>query len=71
MTTLETGSVWNTMPVHTHQRRMEASFYFDLPTDQVVFHFMREPTETRHIVVRNEESVLSPQLVYQFWRWYQ
>jgi 4-deoxy-L-threo-5-hexosulose-uronate ketol-isomerase len=60
MTTLETGSAWNTMPTHTHERRMEAYFYFDLAGDQVVFHFMGEPAETRHIIVRQEEAVLSP-----------
>jgi len=60
MTTLETGSVWNTMPTHTHERRMEAYFYFDLPDDQVAFHFMGEPAETRHLIVRHEEAVLSP-----------
>ena len=60
MTSLETGSVWNTMPVHTHPRRMEAYFYFGMPEDQVVFHLMGKPDETRHIVVRNEEAVLSP-----------
>ena len=48
------------MPTHTHERRMEAYFYFDLPGDQVAFHFMGEPTETRHLVVRQEEAVLSP-----------
>jgi 4-deoxy-L-threo-5-hexosulose-uronate ketol-isomerase len=60
MTTLEPGCVWNTMPVHTHPRRMEAYLYFDMAADSVVFHFMGEPTETRHLVVRNEEVVLSP-----------
>ena len=60
MTTLETGCVWNTMPVHTHPRRMEAYLYFDIDDENVVFHFMGEPTETRHLVVRNEEAVLSP-----------
>jgi len=60
MTTLETGCVWNTMPVHTHPRRMEAYLYFDMSDENVVFHFMGEPTETRHIIVRNEEAVLSP-----------
>lgn len=60
MTTLETGSVWNTMPTHTHERRMEAYFYFEMDEDQVVFHLMGSPGETRHIVLRNEEAVLSP-----------
>ena len=60
MTTLEPGCVWNTMPVHTHPRRMEAYFYFGLSDEQVVFHFMGKPTETRHLVVRNEQAVLSP-----------
>jgi len=60
MTTLEPGAVWNTMPVHTHPRRMEAYLYFDLPADEVVMHFMGEPFETRHLIVRDGEAVLSP-----------
>ena len=60
MTTLAPGCVWNTMPVHTHPRRMEAYLYFDIAADDVVFHLMGEPAETRHIVVRSEEVVLSP-----------
>lgn len=60
MTKLETGSVWNTMPAHVHDRRMEAYLYIDVPEDQGVIHLMGEPTETRHMVVRNEEGAISP-----------
>ena len=60
MTILDEGSVWNTMPAHTHERRMEVYFYFDMKPGQVVFHLHGQPDETRHIVMNNEQSVISP-----------
>ncbi len=60
MTELLAGSVWNTMPPHTHSRRMEAYFYFEIPEGQAVCHFMGQPQETRHIWLQNEQAVISP-----------
>lgn len=60
MTTLQTGSIWNTMPVHTHPRRIEAYMYCNMSDEDLVFHLMGEPSETRHLVVRNEQAVFSP-----------
>ena len=61
MTELQLGSIWNTMPAHTHSRRMEAYFYFEIPEGDAICHFMGEPTETRHIWMKGEEAVLSPE----------
>lgn len=60
MTKLGSGSVWNTMPAHRHEARSEAYIYIDLPEDQNIVHLMGEPEETRHMIVRNEQAVLSP-----------
>ena len=61
MTELAPGSVWNTMPAHTHSRRMEAYFYFDIPEDHAICHFMGEVDETRHIWMKGDQAVLSPE----------
>ena len=60
LTSFAPGSVWNTMPAHVHDRRMEAYLYFDLKPDAFVVHLMGEPDETRHLIVRNEQAILSP-----------
>jgi 4-deoxy-L-threo-5-hexosulose-uronate ketol-isomerase len=60
MTELAEGSVWNTMPCHTHERRMEIYYYFEIPENEVVFHMMGEGNETRHVVMQNEQAIISP-----------
>jgi 4-deoxy-L-threo-5-hexosulose-uronate ketol-isomerase len=60
MTELKPGSIWNTMPMHTHSRRMEAYFYFNIPEDHAVCHFMGPAEETRHLWIHNEQAVVSP-----------
>jgi 4-deoxy-L-threo-5-hexosulose-uronate ketol-isomerase len=60
MTLLDPNNMWNTMPAHTHARRMEVYFYFNVGGENVVFHLMGEPDETRHLIVRNEQAVISP-----------
>ncbi|MNT37645.1 4-deoxy-L-threo-5-hexosulose-uronate ketol-isomerase [compost metagenome] len=60
LTELEPGNLWNTMPCHTHERRMEVYFYFNMDEDACVFHMMGQPQETRHLVMHNEQAVISP-----------
>ncbi|MFV0322365.1 MAG: 5-dehydro-4-deoxy-D-glucuronate isomerase [Alphaproteobacteria bacterium] len=60
LTSLAEGSVWNTMPAHTHERRMETYLYFDIKEEQIVFHYMGEANHTRHVVMQNEQAVISP-----------
>ncbi|MGX4609802.1 5-dehydro-4-deoxy-D-glucuronate isomerase [Priestia sp. JNUCC 25] len=60
LTMLEAGSAWNTMPCHTHERRMEVYLYFDMAPETRIFHFMGEPSETRHLVIKNEQAAISP-----------
>ncbi|MGL4791317.1 MAG: 5-dehydro-4-deoxy-D-glucuronate isomerase, partial [Anaerotignaceae bacterium] len=60
ITQLEEGNVWNTFPAHTHERRMEVYTYFDIPDENVVFHMMGEGKETRHVVMRNFDAIISP-----------
>src|SRR5690606_1992971 len=60
LTELQSGSIWNTMPAHTHDRRMEVYLYFNLPDGQAVCHFMGEPQETRHLWIKNRQAVISP-----------
>ncbi|ORM67459.1 5-dehydro-4-deoxy-D-glucuronate isomerase [Pantoea rwandensis] len=60
LTRLDDGNLWNTMPCHTHERRMEVYFYFDMTEESAVFHMMGQPQETRHLLVHNEQAVISP-----------